>query len=102
MSKIKCSETIIRDAYVMNYDNLNIEELDYLSNFLRHIRNNIKTLKTELLNKGRIESLLKLDYDEEEVLEGEIIIFEPNDDLALNNYHIMNKDEFDATYTLIN
>ena len=60
MSKLKCSETFIYDAYVLYYNKLDLKELEILKEFLSDTKSNI----TKLINECKhspVESILIID-----------------------------------------
>ena len=101
MSKLKCSETFIYDAYVLYYNKLDLKELEILKEFLSDTKSNI----TKLINECKyspVESILIIDSVgfETKVLDNEVIIKIPDDEPDYTEYIVMNYDEFEATYKL--
>ena len=101
MSKLKCSETFVYDAYVLYYNKLDIKELEILKEFLSDTKSNI----TKLINEYRhssLESILTIDSIgfETKVLDNEVIIKIPDDEQDYTEYIVMTYDEFESTYKI--
>ena len=101
MSKLKCSETFIYDAYALYYNKLDLKELEILKEFLSDTNSNI----TKLINEYRhssLESMLIIDSVgfETKVLDNEVIIKIPDDEPDYTEYIVMNYDEFESTYKI--
>ena len=101
MSKIKCSETFIYDAYVLYYNKLDLKELEILKEFLSDTPSNITKLINEYKHSS-LESILIIDSIgfETKVLNNEVIIKIPDEELEYTEYIVMSYDDFEATYKL--
>ena len=101
MSKLKCSETFIYDAYVLYYNKLDLKELEILKEFLSDTKSNITKLINECKHSS-IESILIIDSIgfEIKVLDNEVIIKIPDDEADYTEYIVMTYDEFESTYNI--
>lgn len=101
MSKLKCSETFIYDAYVLYYNKLDLKELEILKEFLSDTKSNIIKLINEYRHSS-LESILIIDSIgfETKVLDNEVIIKIPDDEADYTEYIVMTYDDFEATYKI--